>query len=107
VLRRLENPFITRSIATATHTVEGPTYPFSKADFFSKSISTQDSKIHERMDKKHSGPILASPKQFDPRSVNITPHILIKQYGPIMRLTIFDLGEHYEWPYIKRRYGVP
>jgi hypothetical protein len=53
------------SIATATHTVEGPTHPSSKSEISFKSISTQDSKIHERMDKKLSGPILASPKEFE------------------------------------------
>jgi hypothetical protein len=92
---------------TATHpeATQPATHPFSKSDFFFKSISTQDSKIHQRLDKKHSGPSLASPKQFEPRSINITPHILIKICGPIIRLVFSDLGQHYKRPNIKRRHG--
>jgi hypothetical protein len=77
----------------------------SQISFF-KSISTEDSRVHEKMYKKHSGPKLASPNQFEPRPVNITPHILIKKHGPIIELIIPDLGQHYKWPNIKRRYGI-
>jgi len=36
-----------------------------------KSHSKEGAKVPERMDKTHVGPILPSPKEFEPGSVNI------------------------------------
>jgi hypothetical protein len=60
-------------------------------EFFPNCISTLDSKVHEIMEKKHSGPILVSTKEFEPMSVHIDSHnsvmiVLITIYCPIIRV---------------------